>query len=207
MFIRLQLNKLGFEILNFGVMKKKMVKAGETETKKKEKCFKDKNKNMQRLGGRGRGGRGRGGLSLEAFANAKTKTNTYNPAIIKKQREFYKNAKYVNKYKRIVKQQQGELSGSGSARQLEDEEEEDIRRNKKTNARSLREIYERKREEDDKARMETEATILARKEERQRTESRRKEAREKMFKKTKSGQPVMKYRIEHILETLQGSKV
>uniref|UniRef100_M1C813 Uncharacterized protein n=1 Tax=Solanum tuberosum TaxID=4113 RepID=M1C813_SOLTU len=53
-----------------------MVKAGETETKKKAKCFKDKRKNMQRLGG------GRGGLSLEAFANAKTKTNTYNPAII-----------------------------------------------------------------------------------------------------------------------------
>ncbi|KAG5603386.1 hypothetical protein H5410_034756 [Solanum commersonii] len=180
-------------------MKKKMVKAGETETKKKAKCFKDKRKNMQRLGG------GRGGLSLEAFANAKTKTNTYNPAIIKKQREFYKNAKYVNKYKRIVKQQQGEPSGSGSgsARQLEDEEG----RNKKNSAGSLREIYERKREEDDKARMETEATILARKEERQRAESRRKELREKMFKKTKSGQPVMKYRIEHILETLQGSKV
>ncbi|TMX03253.1 hypothetical protein EJD97_017386 [Solanum chilense] len=176
---------------------KKMVKA---ETKKKAKCFKDvdKKKNMQRLGG------GRGGLSLEAFANAKTKTNTYNPAIIKKQREFYKNAKYVNKYKRIVKQQQGEPSGS--ARQLEDEEV-DIRRNKKNSARSLREIYERKREEDDKARMETEATILARKEEMQRAESRRKELREKMFKKTKSGQPVMKYRIEHILETLQGSKV
>ncbi|KAL3367616.1 hypothetical protein AABB24_012043 [Solanum stoloniferum] len=179
-------------------MKKKMVKAGETETKKKAKCFKDKRKNMQRLGG------GRGGLSLEAFANAKIKTNTYNPAIIKKQREFYKNAKYVNKYKRIVKQQQGEPSGSGSGRQLEDEEG---RRNKKNSARSLREVYERKREEDDKARMETEATILARKEERQRAESRRKELREKMFKKTKSGQPVMKYRIEHILETLQGSKV
>ncbi|XP_049409949.1 rRNA-processing protein FYV7 [Solanum stenotomum] len=177
-------------------MKKKMAKAGETETKKKAKCFKDKRKNMQRLGG------GRGGLSLEAFANAKTKTNTYNPAIIKKQREFYKNAKYVNKYKRIVKQQQGEPSGS--ARQLEDEEG---RRNKKNSARSLREIYERKREEDDKAMMETDATILARKEERQRAESRRKELREKMFKKTKSGQPVMKYRIEHILETLQGSKV
>ncbi|XP_055829748.1 rRNA-processing protein FYV7 [Solanum dulcamara] len=178
--------------------------AREMEAKKKAKSFKDKKKNMQRLGG----GRGRGGLSLEAFANAKTRSNTYNPAIIKKQREFYKNAKYVSKYKRIVKQQ-GE--SSVGARQLEGEE--DIgksdkvdSKNKKNSARSLREIYERKREEEDKARMETEVATLARKEERQRAEARRKELREKMFKKTKSGQPVMKYRIEHILETLQGSK-
>ncbi|MCD7468034.1 hypothetical protein HAX54_005821 [Datura stramonium] len=177
----------------------------ETETKKKAKSFKDKKKNMQRLGGKG-------GLSLEAFANAKTKSNTYNPAIIKKQREFYKNAKYVSKYKKIVKQHGGEqLEPSEHARQLADEE--DIEKadkvdtkNKKNRARSLREIYERKREEEDKARMETEATILARKEERQRAEARRKELREKMFKKTRSGQPVMKYRIEHILETLRGSK-
>ncbi|CAN4098227.1 unnamed protein product [Withania somnifera] len=152
---------------------------------------------MQRLGGKG------GGLSLEAFANAKTKSNNYNPAIIKKHREFYKNAKYMSKYKRIVKQQ-GE-----SATQLEvkeDIDKVDTKNKKKISARSLREVYERKREEEDKARMETEANIRARKEERLRAEARRKELREKMFKKTKSGQPVMKYRIEHILETLQRSK-
>ncbi|KVI08224.1 hypothetical protein Ccrd_013405 [Cynara cardunculus var. scolymus] len=50
------------------------------------------------------GGEG-GGLSLKAFANAKTKTDGYNAALIKKQREFYKNAKYVNKYKKSLKQQ------------------------------------------------------------------------------------------------------
>ncbi|XP_009769469.1 uncharacterized protein LOC107806786 [Nicotiana tabacum] len=181
--------------------------AREMDTNQKIKGSNSKKKmkkNMQRLGGRG-------GLSLEAFANAKTKSNNYNPAIIKKQREFYKNAKYVNKYKRIVKQQ-GEPSEG--ARQLEDEEKIEKtdkvdnrnKKNQKYSARSLREVYERKREEEEKARMEREATILAKKEERQRAECRRKMLREKMFKKTKSGQPVMKYRIEHILETLQGSK-
>ncbi|XP_059300946.1 rRNA-processing protein FYV7 [Lycium ferocissimum] len=178
------------------------------ETKKKAKSFKDKKKNMQRLGG------GRGGLSLEAFANAKTKSNTYNPAIIKKQREFYKNAKYVNKYKRIVKQQGEQLEPSESARQQEDEKEiekadkvdNNSKKNQKNNARSLKELYERKQEEEGKARTEREAIISAKNEERQKAESRRKALREKMFKKTRSGQPVMKYRIEHILETLQGSK-
>ncbi|KAM3231472.1 putative protein isoform X1 [Capsicum chacoense] len=183
-----------------------------------------KKNNMQRLGGGGRGG-----LSLEAFANAKTKTNTYNPAIIKKQREFYKNAKYVSKYKRIMKQH-GEPSDG--ARHVEvsyypslsflfataqkNDDGQDIERaaadkevdtkNKKKSGVSLREIYERKREEDGKARMETEAAIQARKEERQGAEARRKELRGKMLKKTRSGQPVMKYRIQHILETLEGSK-
>ncbi|KAK0583520.1 hypothetical protein LWI29_037784 [Acer saccharum] len=58
--------------------------------------MKKKKKNMQRLGGTG--------LSLEAFANAKSVNNHHNPAFKKKQREFYKNAKCVNKYKKSVKQ-------------------------------------------------------------------------------------------------------
>eukprot|EP00268_Persea_americana_P055852 TRINITY_DN652_c0_g1_i1.p1 TRINITY_DN652_c0_g1~~TRINITY_DN652_c0_g1_i1.p1 ORF type:complete len:115 (+),score=10.16 TRINITY_DN652_c0_g1_i1:67-411(+) len=53
-------------------------------------------RNRQRLGGKG--------LSLEAFTNAKTKRTDYNPAIIKKQREFYKNAKCVSNYKKSLKQ-------------------------------------------------------------------------------------------------------
>ncbi|KAJ8559287.1 hypothetical protein K7X08_003345 [Anisodus acutangulus] len=177
------------------------------EPKDEAKWSKDKKKkNVQRLGG------GRGGLSLEAFANAKTKSNTYNPAIIKKQREFYKNAKCVSKYKKIVKQQGEQLEPSDGARQHKDEEigkadkVDKKNKNQKNNARSLRELYERKREEEEKSRMERDAIILAKKEERQKAESRRKALREKMLKKTRSGQPVMKYRIEHILETLQGSK-
>ncbi|KAK4418189.1 hypothetical protein Salat_2231600 [Sesamum alatum] len=163
-------------------------------------------KNMQRLGGRG-------GLSLEAFANAKTRNDNYNPAIIKKQREFYRNAKYLQKYKRSLKQQQQLDAPSTSERPAEGENEiregdNDVNKNKrsKKNARSLQELYQKKHEEEEKARMEREAMIQAKKDERQKAEARRRALKEKMLKKTKSGQPVMKYRIEHILETIQGPK-
>ncbi|MFS8014414.1 hypothetical protein Hanom_Chr15g01344211 [Helianthus anomalus] len=64
-------------------------------------------KNRSRLGG--------GGLSLQAFANAKSKNDGYNPALIKKQREFYKNAKYVNKYKKSQKHpNQGQSSSQAT---------------------------------------------------------------------------------------------
>lgn len=49
------------------------------------------------------------------------------------------------------------------------------------------------------------AVLQAKKEEREKAESQRKAAREKMFKKTRAGQPVMKYRSEHLLETIQNS--
>lgn len=62
----------------------------------------------------------------------------------------------------------------------------------------------KKHEEQEKARMEREANYKAKKEEKERAESRRKDLREKMFKRTRRGQPVMKYRIEHLLETIQG---
>ncbi|KAL0435828.1 UNVERIFIED_CONTAM: hypothetical protein Sradi_0290700 [Sesamum radiatum] len=163
-------------------------------------------RNMQRLGGRG-------GLSLEAFANAKTRNDNYNPAIIKKQREFYRNAKYLQKYKRSLKQQQQLDVPSTSERPSEGENEtregdNDVNKNKrsKKNAQSLQELYQKKREEEEKARMEREAMIQAKKEEQQKAEARRRALKEKMLKKTKSGQPVMKYRIEHILETIQAPK-
>ncbi|KAK4407058.1 hypothetical protein Sango_0286800 [Sesamum angolense] len=163
-------------------------------------------KNMQRLGGRG-------GLSLEAFANAKTRNDNYNPAIIKKQREFYRNAKYLQKFKRSIKQQQQLDIPSTSERPSEGENgaregDNDLNKNKrnKKNAQSLQELYQKKREEEEKARMERESMIQAKKEEQQKAEARRRALKEKMLKKTKSGQPVMKYRIEHILETIQGPK-
>ncbi|KAL0371399.1 UNVERIFIED_CONTAM: hypothetical protein Sangu_0458000 [Sesamum angustifolium] len=163
-------------------------------------------KNMQRLGGRG-------GLSLEAFANAKTRNDNYNPAIIKKQREFYRNAKYLQKFKRSIKQQQQLDIPSTSERPSGGENgaregDNDLNKNKrnKKNAQSLQELYQKKREEEEKARMEREAMIQAKKEEQQKAEARRRALKEKMLKKTKSGQPVMKYRIEHILETIQGPR-
>ena len=80
-----------------------------------------------------------------------------------------------------------------------------IKKRKKNSAKSLRDLYEEKRQEAEKARLEREASIQAKKKERQRAEARRKSLKKKMFKKTKSGQPVMKHRIEHLLQMIQGS--
>jgi hypothetical protein len=72
---------------------------------------------------------------------------------------------------------------------------------KKHTAHSLKEEYEKKRAEDEKAKKERDAEIQAKREHREKSEAKRKELREKMFKKTRSGQPLMRYRIEHLLET------
>ncbi|CAL9153815.1 uncharacterized protein LOC135587168 [Musa acuminata AAA Group] len=155
-------------------------------------------RNEQRLGGKG--------LSLEAFANAKSRPSGYNPALIKKQREFYRNAKYVTKYKKTQKQQN--LTSDHMPTTSDDKDADEIeklhmqRKPKKRSLRSLREEYEKKHAEDEKARIEREAIIQAKKKERAKAEAKRKVQREKMFKKTKSGQPVMKYRIEQLLEGL-----
>ncbi|KAK2990573.1 hypothetical protein RJ640_019853 [Escallonia rubra] len=196
-------------------------------------------KNRMRLGGGG--GKG-GGLSLQVFANAKSKNDHYNPAIIKKQREFYKNAKFVSKYKKSQKEQrqqsnlfleqsqqsdpfleqsqqpdpfleQSQQNDPLAARPLEDQNEFEEagkvksgkKKKKKITAHSLKEVYDKTHEEEEKARIKREAINQAKKEERETAESRRKALRERMFKKTRSGQPVMKYRIEHLLQTLQGS--
>lgn len=79
------------------------------------------------------------------------------------------------------------------------------RRRRKNSAFSLEELYRKQHEEKEKERMEREAVLRVRKEEREQAETRRKAVREKMLKKTRRGQPVMKYRIEHLLETIQGS--
>ncbi|KAG1326283.1 putative thyroid transcription factor 1-associated protein 26 [Cocos nucifera] len=155
-------------------------------------------RNERRLGGKG--------LSLGAFANAKSKPSGYNPSLIKKQKESYRNAKYVSKYKKLLKQQNhdGNILPTASEQEVGNDKEiipKPSRNKKKKNSlQSLREEYEKKRAEDEKARMEREAIIQAKKEERAKAEARRKSLREKMFKKTRSGQPVMKYRIEHLLE-------
>ncbi|KAF9669371.1 hypothetical protein SADUNF_Sadunf14G0100700 [Salix dunnii] len=162
-----------------------------------------KKKNMKRLGGAA-------GLSLEAFVNAKSNRSSSfsNPAIIKKQREFYKNAKYVSKFKKKLKQQHQSNELPSDVRPSEDENENQegskmMNKNKSKN--SLKELYEKRREEEERARVEREAILKAKKEGRERAESRRKAEREKMFKKTRHGQPVMKYRIEHLLQAVLGS--
>uniref|UniRef100_A0A803MSS9 rRNA-processing protein FYV7 n=1 Tax=Chenopodium quinoa TaxID=63459 RepID=A0A803MSS9_CHEQI len=127
-----------------------------------------------------------------------------------KKREFYTNAKHVSKYKKLLKQQNQPNDKSVSVEPVEandggaGETSKEDKKNKK-GSYSLQELYVKKHEEQEKARMEREAFYKAKKEEKEKAESRRKDLREKMFKRTRKGQPVMKYRIEHILETLQGS--
>lgn len=164
---------------------------------------KKKKKNIQRLGGTA--------LSLEAFANAKSTNQHHNPAFKKKQREFYKNAKYVSKYRKSLKQhtsQQNHASSSVKPSQDKNETKDGSEINislKKKNKQSLEELYEKKHDEEERARRERDAIFQAKKEEREKAEAQRKELRSKMFKKTRHGQPVMKYRIEHLLQTIQGS--
>ncbi|XP_047157286.1 histone-lysine N-methyltransferase, H3 lysine-79 specific [Vigna umbellata] len=171
-----------------------------SDNRKKKHMMK---RNISRLGG--------SGLSLEAFANAKSKNKQYNPAIIKKQREFYKNAKNVNKFKKLLKQKNQQNDRSLGQKHDKDVNETDKykdkseRRRRKNSAFSLEELYRKQHEEKEKERMEREAVLRVRKEEREQAETRRKAVREKMLKKTRRGQPVMKYRIEHLLETIQGS--
>ncbi|KAL9267317.1 hypothetical protein AKJ16_DCAP13193 [Drosera capensis] len=163
---------------------------------------KNMKKTMNRLGGVG------GGLSLEAFASAKTRRNDHNPAMLKRKREFYQNAKYVKKYQQQQKQQGGQNDQPFAEQPSKGQQEHghpDKMGNKNKKGRSLEELYKKKCEEFDKERSEREAMIKAKKEERVRAESRRKEWRQKMYKRTRKGQPVMKYRIEHLLEILQGS--
>ncbi|TVU29833.1 hypothetical protein EJB05_21421 [Eragrostis curvula] len=162
-------------------------------------------RNEQRLGS----GRGGGALSLAAFANAKSRNTGYNPALIKKQKEFYRNAKLIGKYKRS-KKQQDDSNGPPQYQTHENEghDAENVAKphnKKKRTGQSLKEEYEKKRAEAEKTKEEREAIIQAKREEREKSEAKRKELREKMFKKTRSGQPVMKYRIEHLLETALGS--
>ncbi|XP_062203407.1 rRNA-processing protein FYV7 [Phragmites australis] len=175
----------------------------------------DKGKGKGRWGGRRRneqrlGVGGGGALSLAAFANAKSRSTGYNPALIKKQKEFYRNAKLIGKYKRSKKQQN--QTNSRPQLQIREDGGDDAQdaqkphnKRKKRTAQSLKEEYEKKHAEDEKAKMERNAIIQAKREEREKSEAKRKELREKMFKKTRSGQPVMKYRIEHLLETAIGS--
>jgi hypothetical protein len=178
---------------------------GETDKFNGARSIAMKRKNKTRLGGGG-------GLSLEAFANAKSANGEYNPALIKKKREFYKNAKYVSKFKKAIKQEkrQNDIPHAIELQQVENKarDQREINPKKKANNKglySLKEVYEKRCEEDEKKRVEREAMIQAKKEQRERGEAQRRAAKEKFLKKTQYGQPVMKYKIEHLLQSIQGS--
>lgn len=178
----------------------------------------------------------RHGISSQAFGNAKSE-GSYNPHLIKKQRELYRNAKLIKKFKKSVKQQSSdnsmlqvsvpeiddpeiELVGDGQQKlkrhstgqergglhgdvqqgQSQHADQERRKGKKKTTLQFVREEYEKRRAEEEKAKMEREAIAKARQEEKERVMAKRKELRGQMFKKTRSGQPVMKFRIQHMLE-------
>ncbi|CAF1702650.1 unnamed protein product [Brassica napus] len=160
-------------------------------------------KNMKRLGG--------GGLSLQTFANLKSKNSHYNPAFIKKQKEFYKNAKYVSKFRKSMKQHDKEVKLQSFREEDETGDssrvvgDDDKRKGKSHKRIGVDEVYKQTREVMEKARMEREAALQAKREAKEEAESLRRVAKGKMMRKTRHGQPVMKYRIEHLLESIKKS--
>ncbi|KAF3774861.1 hypothetical protein EJ110_NYTH52145, partial [Nymphaea thermarum] len=168
-----------------------------------------------------------GGRSWSLGASAKMKSNSthYNPAEIKlvllicfgylfmssstaeKQREFYKNAKHIKKYKKLKQKTDHEYSQM----RIEpiDLVQEEInttsrkKQRKKSNLQTLREEYEKKKQEEEKAKMEAEAIQEAKKREKEKVMAQKKELKHKMLKRTRSGQPIMKYRLDHLIENLQ----
>ncbi|KAG0467990.1 hypothetical protein HPP92_017318 [Vanilla planifolia] len=154
-------------------------------------------------------------LSWEAFANAKSRPSSYNPSLIEKQKEFYRNAKFIRKFKKSIKgdthlvEQQLPNIETSTVITLHDGNEEELetksRRNGKRKRSSLSALgkeVDEKRAEAEKARKEREAVLQAKKDERAKAEAKRKYRREEMSKRTRYGQPVMKYRIQHLLEVL-----
>ncbi|XP_021906786.1 uncharacterized protein LOC110821300 [Carica papaya] len=162
------------------------------------KSIRMKKKNIQRLGG--------GGLSLEAFANAKSTNSHYNPALLSKNFDLF----YLIPLCLLLGKFRWRVSVAFYLSELSGIREyclgliSDACKGQKIRETSLKDLYERTRR-GEKARIEKEAIFQAKREKREKAEAQRKATREKMFKKTRFGQPVMKYRIEHLLQSIQNS--
>eukprot|EP00252_Welwitschia_mirabilis_P028071 TRINITY_DN9963_c0_g1_i4.p1 TRINITY_DN9963_c0_g1~~TRINITY_DN9963_c0_g1_i4.p1 ORF type:complete len:133 (+),score=35.64 TRINITY_DN9963_c0_g1_i4:262-660(+) len=79
-------------------------------------------------------------------------------------------------------------------------------RNKSKNTlQKLREEYERQKQEKERIKKEREAALVAKRAAQEEAEMKRKNVKLKMCKKTRSGQPVMKYRVEQLLEKISKS--
>ncbi|CDY53777.1 BnaC03g73140D [Brassica napus] len=83
--------------------------------------------------------------------------------------------------------------------------DDDKRKGKSHKRIGVDEVYKQTREVMEKARMEREAALQAKREAKEEAESLRRVAKGKMMRKTRHGQPVMKYRIEHLLESIKKS--
>lgn len=175
---------------------------------------------------------GGGGLSLDAFVNAKSKPRV-NPSDIRKRREYYENAKKVKQYKTLVKhlpqQEQksidedlgggpntGKEEGDFNDDPISNDNASHIRgtsfpakreKNKKKKGRNalegVRQDFMKKKQETQKLEEEREEALKAKEAARIKALQTRKDLKEKMFKRTNSGQPLMKHRLEHILESIQ----
>ncbi|KAL1351057.1 hypothetical protein HN51_015008 [Arachis hypogaea] len=140
--------------------------------------------------------------------NVKSDKSHYNPTLIKKQKEFYKNAKNIKKFKKMLKQQTEQTDPSSAQKLMIENDGAVMKENKGESEKrrnGLEELYRKKHEEKERERMEREAALMAKKEEREEAQARRKALRDKMLKKTRKGQPLMKYRIQHLLDTIQVS--
>lgn len=123
-----------------------------------------------------------------------------------KQKEFYKNAKYVSKFRKSMKQQNfHDKNETGESSKVDDNDDDDKQKGKSNKRIGLEDLYKQTKEEMEKVRMEKEAAFQAKKEAKEEAESRRKVAKGKMMRKTRRGQPVMKYRIENLLESIKKS--
>ncbi|KMZ63632.1 hypothetical protein ZOSMA_3G01130 [Zostera marina] len=163
---------------------------------------------------------GGNGIPLQTFSNSKSQ-GTYNPHLIKKQQEVYRNAKLIRKFRKSVKQQERredcvpaisipELAESSQVQNKTDPKIVHWKKNEKKNKvknslQSAREEYEKTQKEEEKARAERERIARAREEESAKAEGKRKAKRKMMLMKTHSGQPIMKYRIKKLLDGIQGS--
>lgn len=176
----------------------------------------------KRLGGKG--------LSLDAFVRAKGKPR-YNPSDIRKHREHYENAKKVKTYRTMIKQipqleqdaqkdigmQEERLDYNANvlgcnssftreshpqAKRLPAHKNKKWKNGNNTLERMRHDYMERKQDEE-KLKQAREEAQREKDEADKMALKKRKELKVKMFKKTSTGQPLMKHRLEHILERLQ----
>lgn len=94
---------------------------------------------------------------------------------------------------------------TGESSKVNDDDDDYKQKGKSKKRIGVEDLYKKTKEEMDKVRMEREAAFQAKKEAKEAAESQRKIAKGKMMKKTRHGQPVMKYRIEHLLEQIKKS--
>ncbi|MCO5558948.1 hypothetical protein L7F22_012539 [Adiantum nelumboides] len=158
-----------------------------------------KEKIRQRLGSAG------GSITLPAFVNAKSKPR-FNPAVLRKKSKQFENAKTIKKYKKLANCLPNEEGFSGVP-VTEQKVTHVSKRYGPTKGKNvieaLRKDFVEKKEEKDRLRAERLEALKIKEEARAKALQVRKNLKAKMFKRTSSGQPLMKHRVQHILDSIQ----